>query len=697
MNQPLRPSRGKVPPYPTAGEFINPRWTVGFFRAFLGSWLVTRNFRSLVAGAPAVAFLCIGGASTWQRSKDPGDELAVTYERAAVAAGRLGADAEADLMWERLMQLRADDKRYQFVLATRLVDQEKYAEAQRHLDVLTGSEGYTPARMWLVTHARGESPVFELTSDQQVQQLQAAVTESPQNAGAHRLLAQLHVEREDFRVAEKHLTQAVERHAVLGLPLFELQLRLGRSNERESKLILRRAAAALEDLVVADPQNVENRIYWAQSLIYLGETTEAEAILTEAVKSNDSTKLSEATASLMIGQAQQLLRKSSLNTTPAASYLKKAVQIHPQHPALATMVVGLASRGASFSEQELASLIDHLKTQLTDDEVSVNSRVQLGQIYTLLKLYPQAAELLEAGPEEHPAVQALLVRVYREQGKTADVEQLTKSMIAGLSTDAADKPGDVGAMLALMDGYLVAKRYADAVELADRHCEESGQEIMSLPPLVRTRYVAACLAARGTGADEEQAMSWFQKAVNTGIYTPELIQLIARTSVGDTPVAIRAQELITTMLANGSANIQIYSALGTHALAADNLDVAIQYLRLAVAQVPGNPVLNNNLALALIRSSRDNYAEALELCNAALTRMPRHPDVLSTRAEVMLARKRWAEARQDLEAALPSRPKNIAIRKMLVEVYSAIREPSLAKEHQQALDRLNAAADSASE
>jgi|GEM_PF-5455513 len=693
MNQPLRLRKGRLPDYPTIGEFLNPRWFVGFVRAFVGGWFVSRNYWSFLLGIPAVAVTCAGALATMRLAEKPGDRLAVAYERAAVKAGRVGSDAEADLMWKRLMQLKSEDKRYQLALATRLVEQEKYDEARRHLDALTGEDGFTPARLWLVDHARGESPVFKLTPEQQAEQLQAAVKESPEDAEAHRLLAQLYVERNDLRVAEKHLLQSVNRHATLGLPLFELQKRLGRDNEAEAFAYLRKAAMALEELVLAEPDDVENRIHWAQALIYLGEETEAEAILTESLQTIESAELRRAAAALMIGQARQLLSQSGLNTTPAAQYLKRAVNVYPEHPQVIPMVIALGARGGNFSSEDLAPLVSHVEAlgESDDNDATASGRrLTLARLHMLTSEYDQAAAVLESDQTQSPEIQILLISIYEKQGRRDDVTRLTESVLKSLETAVEESPTDVAALARLLNAYLVAHQYQKALEKVERYTASAGIATRELPQLMKQRYVAACLAVYELEASHNvpEAFSFLHKAVESGFYTSQLIQLVAQRSLAGGDASEDAQALLSKMLADGIANTQIYSAIGTVALLMEQPEKAVRHLHLAQEQDPGNPVLKNNLALALIRSSENNFAEAMELCTAALERLPDHPDVLTTRAEISMARKRWQVARLDLEKALPRRPKSAKLRELLIEVYDGMGETALIEEHEKVLAEL---------
>jgi Tfp pilus assembly protein PilF len=84
----------------------------------------------------------------------------------------------------------------------------------------------------------------------------------------------------------------------------------------------------------------------------------------------------------------------------------------------------------------------------------------------------------------------------------------------------------------------------------------------------------------------------------------------------------------------------------------NHLKDAMRHLLLAVVQSPGNSILQKNLALALIWISENNFVEAMGFCTKVIECMPQHPDVLTTRAEISLVRKRWEEARVDPEKAM---------------------------------------------
>ncbi len=681
-------------PYPSVGEFLSPFMFVGFLRAFVGGWFLSRYYRALFIAAPTLIFVFFGAYVTWRMSQPPGDDLAIAYHDAAVSARRLGSYAESEIMWERLMQLRPYEQSYQFSLATSLAERKQFAEAGRHLEVLTGEHGYTPARLWLVQQSHEDGSGFSLTLEQQIAQLQTVLDEEPYNTEAHRLLAQIHVERGDFRVAEQHLLRAAERHPTLGLLLYELQVRLKRENKADSLRLLRRAAIGFEEKVIQSPGDVQSRIFWSQALDHLGKTVEAEAVLTEALKSYDTPKLRAVTARFMIRKAQLLVAKSPLNSPAAAKFLVKAVQLQPDHRELPSLCFTMAETGARFSENNLAPVVAHLQKNVESEPSDLRTRLTLAKMLTMLGRHTDAAELLEAHQNQNTRVRALLAQIYRAVGRTDEARTLTDSMLTALQKIADDQPDQAGPVTELVHGLIIAERFPEAISIVDDFAGQTNQDLHELPSDLRQLYVAASVAQFQIMAEDtvdEKAYSLVKKAAETGYVSGALIQLLANQAYSHGLFAESSNDILTRLLAAGQINSHIYSSLGNQALLAGYVDAAVQHLRLALAQDPGNPGIQNNLALALIRQSADNAGTAYKLCNQALETVPGHPDALSTRAEIQMARNRWAEARIDLETALPSRPHCETVRGLLIRLYTELNETGLAAEHRRVLEAIRKA------
>ncbi|MEO2034012.1 MAG: tetratricopeptide repeat protein [Planctomycetaceae bacterium] len=678
-------------PLPTLAEFLHLRFFLGFLRGFLSSWFRSRHYRELFFGIPTLLFAIAGAVTAWQLAKPPGSALAAAYVRAAVNADQIGSYAESDLMWERLMQLRPDDQTIRFQLAISLAEREEFAEALHHLDMLTGENGYAPARLWLVKRSRVDPSAFPLDEEQQIFQLEAVVEDEPNNAEAHRLLAQSRIEQGEYVVAEEHLLEAAKQHPTLGLPLYELQLRLKRDDLTIGLRHLERAAEGFKKLVVRSPEDSQARISWAQSLVYLGKKDRAEAVLTETPTFYDSPELRTAAAEFFLHEAQLLTARSTLNAPRAAKYLVKAAQLQPEHPLLPPLCVALAGMGVRFSDDELAPVLTQLKTILESNAPDTIARLTLAQLLATLGHFADAAELLEADQTEDTRIQSLLVRIYSTAGKVSEAGALTDTMLAALQRNAGEMPDAPGPATELADGLIIAQRYKEAVTMIDAFAERTSQQVHELPPQLRRHYVTASVAAFREiylKAPIEDSFSFLSNAVKANFVSLQLVQLTATLAYSEGPFAEQAEQMLAMILAKGEANASVYSSLGTLALSSGRLDAAVDHLRLALALAPGSPEVQNNLALALIRLSKGNASEAFQLCEQALQTIPGHPDVLSTRAEIHIAIGHWDEARMDLEVALPQRQASELVRVLLINVYTALEDTQLVDAHKEALESI---------
>ena len=680
----------EVLPLPSMSEFFKPRWFFGFLKAFLGSWLTSRQLKTMILAFPAIVVLVAGSFLAWQLAAPPRAALAAAYERAAVKASELESYEESDLLWERLMQLRPDDNAYRFMLATSLVEREEYDAATPHLDLLTIEKGYAPACLWLVRQSRDNSSKLTLTPEQQIFQLQKVVKEEPDNEEAHRLLAQTYMEREDYRVAEQHLLRVVDRHPTLGLLLFELQLLLQRTDDN-SRRYLERARTAYAGIVQNDPLDVQSRIYWSQALIYLDQSVEAERILTEALRTINSPALRATTAEFMVRQAQNLVQRSPLNAPIAAKYVAKAAQFQADYPELASMFVELLGMGAEFSEEDLEPVLDELRTRLESDSSDLDARVSLARLLASVGQHTESAELLEPYRNANADVQSLLARIYMTLDRPNDAVPLLDSMLADLRRLASEQPEDPELLTELVNGLIIGERASEAVTTLETFSHRTSQELHELPTELRELFVIACVIAFKEIDQEDlddRAFTLLSTAAKARRAHGAFVELLAELAYSEGPLVQQSNDLLTGILASGQANAHTYLYLGTKAMSAGKTESAISHLERAMVQSPRNPVIQNNLAIALVRQSPDNAATAVNLCTEALKIAPGHPDILSTRAEANIARRRWKDARNDLEIALPNRDRSAELHRLLIKVYEESDEFSRAAEHKRILDEI---------
>jgi len=130
-----------------------PVWRpVAAVGGFVYAWLVTRPYRQMLWGLPALALLMpIGAAAAWGLVWGRGS-VATNY-RLAVKEAREAGDYERMQLFERkLEQLGVDTQQTAFNTALAMAEDGKLAEAYQRMKQLapTDGSGYAPARFWIV-------------------------------------------------------------------------------------------------------------------------------------------------------------------------------------------------------------------------------------------------------------------------------------------------------------------------------------------------------------------------------------------------------------------------------------------------------------------------------------------------------------------------------------------------------------------
>ncbi len=148
--------------------------------------------------------------------------------------------------------------------------------------------------------------------------------------------------------------------------------------------------------------------------------------------------------------------------------------------------------------------------------------------------------------------------------------------------------------------------------------------------------------------------------------TTVAVNRIARLSLSTHPAAAQAGELVRNLRREGSESTEGLNLLEMHALEMKRFDKAQMYLSQAENQTrKQEPMILNNLAIAIIPGDGDSKERALELANRTLTILPDHPDAITTRGEIYVAIERWDDAIADLTQALSLRRNSFRVHRLL--------------------------------
>ena len=290
-----------------------------------------------------------------------------------------------------------------------------------------------------------------------------------------------------------------------------------------------------------------------------------------------------------------------------------------------------------------------------------------------------------------PGARPILVRLLKKAERDSEATALAEQALKEYAPNAESSPE---AILQHVDLLLADSRYQEARVLLQQREQNFADATAKQQSLGRKQLAHACLGIFDSMPADEPiygatAIELLTEAMNTNAMNTAVINRLAGLSVaGDSQTSKEAQELLNSLLAGGKATADIYQQLGAQALQHDQPEKGRRYLERANSLAPNNPIVMNNLATALVRGDNIDTERALQISEKTLKILPGNPYALSTRGEVHVARKDWESARQDLEASLPALPEIASIRRLLIEVYSALGETDLATEQQKELERI---------
>lgn len=661
------------------------RFRIGYILQFVEYWLISRFPSQMLLGLPAFVITLAAGIAMFQLRGAHDEAVVARYDQAANDAIR-NEDWHTAFLWLRsLSALRPHVREYKFkqaLLNEQLGRLDRAAGLMQQMAPLDG-KGYAPARRWIV-QANLSGKVRSLTRQELGQQLQLAVEENPYDDKAFVLLADYYVSEKEYSLAEAALRSAAELVPQHNLALARLQ----RSQDRSELLVkasLDAAIQAFQKQLAKDSNDHQARVNWSICLAMQEDFRQAEQILREGLARSDSAELRDALSALFSDLAQRQIANSPLNTDSAGQLLTEAIQLAPSNVMAIQRLAQLPQMPAAADQLDEAIEFWQQKIENESDPARLLLPALLLHIS---QRTPEAVEFLEVHVQQAPALRPLLARLYRESGR----EDLADPLFDELLTEVDEKVNSDEERRLTERGLLLLQsgRHEQAISemLAARNELDLGVQTTFDSILCQNLVLQARQLESGDGDQSTAALSLLKQAFDIAPGHTGTLGMLAELSCSDAAAADEANDLLIRLLAQGSFNSQIYNAIGTKALRAEQYERAIQYLSTARQLDPQNPVVLNNLALATLRGPSPNPQDSLKLAETVLEIVPNHPDALSTRAEVLLAMERWQEADRDLQLALPSRPASRNVRRMLVQVNEQLGNDALATEHRRILESL---------
>lgn len=698
--------------WPTLAEFLKPAHAFHFLLALIEAWIFSRKTIHLLAGLPAIlAFAAVGSAAWMIRysSDAPVVRNLEQYFNQSVAAGDLTRQETA---LRSLMMLRSQETQYRFRLAQFMLQNGRVNEGLNEILSITpaAGPGDVEARLWLVRQAMSPTAVYRMTSEDTEVQLKAVLNVRPEHQEAHQLLARLYTAKKEWKLAEFHLSQIVKDQPELYLEIAKLRKLQKRSRE-DIESVAQQAIDALIPRLDAGRDNAAVRIALAEAYTIRGLPADARSLLISGLEQTPDPQLQKALSDFDLLQIEQRLSQSALNQNVCLPATLDVLRRDPANRRAVVVLTQLQRLGARIPEEAMTAALESWQQRIAQPDATAEDRAACSQLLMLTGNYDKAAEILEPATRNRPELKLILGQLQLRAGKDEQAQATLEPLLDEFRTKLADNPEDEGTLVLFAESLILLKRFDEVHSLLNPLVKRPAGRIPE-SPLLGSVYARASLGKLDEliglqelpqdpetslrqpvsipqDADAENILSLLMDVYACSATNGIAIDRLARISLADHAVATGADAIVRQLRLEGPHGGQVLNLLGMHALIAGRYDKARGFLEQAILHTRGeDPMVLNNLATAMIRSDQQTADEALKLVNNALEKLPDHPDILSSRGEILLAMEQWPQAVTDLRHALTVQQDNAELHRLLEQAYRGLPDPAMADEHKRRAEAL---------
>ncbi|MEI7698526.1 MAG: hypothetical protein WCK86_01915 [Planctomycetia bacterium] len=675
---------------------------------FLEKWRASRSQTRFVAGLPwllalvCTAFLLVPAVLRDRQS------LAKTYEKQLQQARQSGNTVLQTQSLEALADLDSGNPVRCMDLGKFLISTGKREAGLAR--IRKAADGFSPgladAHVWLARDLIYGEDRSQTARDDAERHLKTAVELSPGIPGIHLLLADYYTSIKEPYLAAEHLVSAARLEPTLYPRAISLTKRNRMPPESTEKL-RKEAVETLGARLTLKPTDARLRAAMADVYILNQQLAEANQILEEAQKTDAPELIRKQQSRWHVEKALSLLTASPLNRDRCVPLLVAAFRLDPKNYSALRLAEELHRTGMTWPEDTFAGLIEQLSEQLEADPEADAVRIRLSQFLRLDGRDAQATEVLQVIQQKSDRLRLLYVRLLMSSGQQQAGVQSGEELLATLRGN----PASTEQTLLTAECLLLLNRPLEALQML-------GDLGRSIPPEqlseeLAALYARACLAAAdvvlesgqtaselasdalpdAAAADgEDSPVLLLTKALSWRSTNYEALDRLTRLSLEERPESAQAAAVLQALRVEGKLVAEILSITGVNAIRMEKYDIAQQTLSQArVCTDSGDPQILNNLALAMIRNNPQSGNESLDTVNLALTLVPEHPDLLSTRGEIHMAMEQWSEALRDLTKSIESRPKSVLVHRLLEKTCLNLNAERRALQHREAAERLEGA------
>ncbi len=362
--------------WPSGKTFKNP---VAWFQ-WIGSGLVryvtTRSLRSLVLGFPALAF-CVSflSAASWGNKKSA-DNIEGRYVGRMARAVQDDDIATSRIAADRLIQMHPDNEQHRVRRALIEVEIGDEATAQQLMTDLATYDGSSTAALWLASRAGDRSKIRQWPKEQLQEYcdwLMKASKNAPKDPRPLIELSRVLQSYGDLRRAYAVLLPLASSDLECGYMAIQLELAMGlrdRAIRRGAPLL-----AALQPILINNPQNLILRLRCSELMILLGQSEEAMSLLRDGMLhiQSDQEKqiLSNALVKAVLSDTKRETRLAGTEADTLRKFrlIKEAQDIRPGHPLIRQTIPEVCVESYDYDTPDVRAARDEIYAALSPEQI----------------------------------------------------------------------------------------------------------------------------------------------------------------------------------------------------------------------------------------------------------------------------------------------------------------------------------------
>ncbi|MCR9296123.1 MAG: hypothetical protein NXI32_25685 [bacterium] len=393
-----------------------------------------------------------------------------------------------------------------------------------------------------------------------------------------------------------------------------------------------------------------------------------------------------------VGTARQLMRKI------APLELDQRRKSHGLSAGHAWLALESMRRRSNLTPQEREALLRDLELAMAWEDVTDDLIREYAQLLTDNGDAKKAMRLLREHLPRFAELDMDLLEIAWRAGderelsdSTALAKKRLSELIAADEASAEDYADYASVLLSTTDFDKAIENSQEGLkrlpaELSSTDDQLTQQKLRRvLSECLRFKYKASISSAGGGVSVNLDLLDASLRADPTNPNTiAEVANLVAQGSQA-TPEMLAA---LRKSLAEGTATAITHLILADWWIGQGNSKRAIPHLELALRRAPDNPVALNNLSFALALNDEGQLPRALSLINQALAIAGSSPDMLETKAQILLKKRDLAGAILCLEDAVRLDGNRVEIRQELASAYTQLGMSDLAAQQLQRIQEL---------